>query len=412
MAPTQISCFGSCARVVGDHTTGTALLSHASVSHRVPLAVPGRMAPCRAPREIGIRIGVAADRSDRTPSSTSPASASATRRSSATSRRRPTGSGTARTGVTTLLLAEDAYLRPLAAGGAVLNGAGECTGFLTASEWGAIETPVYLTSTMQLGRVYDAACEIALEQHAERRRRRGDPGGRRVRRLVPQRLPARCRSTLPTSARPTTRRLGSRGGHLAAGRGRGRRRDRDVLPGLQGRHRYGVPGDRRRAHGRRCCCSPTSGSGKRLTVAGVPVGRLLPRTGAPSRHHRPGRASASSSPTRPSTRRDCARLARRIGLGLARTGSTAHHGSGEIFLAASTTCRVDRDGTPERGTAGRRPRASTRCSRRWSTPPRRRCSTRCSARRRRSAATATPARGSTRRAVSPAAGRRPGHAGH
>ena len=41
----------------------------------------------------------------------------------------------------------------------------------------------------------------------------------------------------------------------------------------------------------------------------------------------------------------CARLARRIGLGLARTGSTAHHGSGEIFLAASTSARTDRDGT-------------------------------------------------------------------
>ena len=40
----------------------------------------------------------------------------------------------------------------------------------------------------------------------------------------------------------------------------------------------------------------------------------------------------------------CARLARRIGLGLARTGSTAHHGSGEIFLACSTTARADRDG--------------------------------------------------------------------
>jgi D-aminopeptidase len=44
---------------------------------------------------------------------------------------------------------------------------------------------------------------------------------------------------------------------------------------------------------------------------------------------------------------DCARLARRIGLGLARTGSTAHHGSGEIFLGVSTTCRFDRDGRPE-----------------------------------------------------------------
>jgi D-aminopeptidase len=33
---------------------------------------------------------------------------------------------------------------------------------------------------------------------------------------------------------------------------------------------------------------------------------------------------------------DLARLARRAGLGLARTGSVAHHGSGEIFLAFST----------------------------------------------------------------------------
>ncbi|MEZ5191519.1 MAG: P1 family peptidase [Nocardioides sp.] len=30
---------------------------------------------------------------------------------------------------------------------ALLNGAGECTGFLTAAEWGMAETPIYLTST-------------------------------------------------------------------------------------------------------------------------------------------------------------------------------------------------------------------------------------------------------------------------
>ena len=36
----------------------------------------------------------------------------------------------------------------------------------------------------------------------------------------------------------------------------------------------------------------------------------------------------------------CVRLARRAGLGLARTGSTAHHGSGEIFLALATGLRA------------------------------------------------------------------------
>ena len=43
----------------------------------------------------------------------------------------------------------------------------------------------------------------------------------------------------------------------------------------------------------------------------------------------------------------CARLARRVGLGLARTGSVAHHGSGEIFLGVGTGVRLDRDGRPD-----------------------------------------------------------------
>ena len=50
------------------------------------------------------------------------------------------------------------------AGAAVLNGAGECTGLLAAQEWGLAESPVFLTSTMQLGRVYDAACELLIEE--------------------------------------------------------------------------------------------------------------------------------------------------------------------------------------------------------------------------------------------------------
>ena len=75
----------------------------------------------------------------------------------------PAGRGVARTGVTVLFLADDAFTRPIPAGGAVLNGAGEYTGFITAAEWGLIETPVFLTSTMQLGRVYDAACELLTE---------------------------------------------------------------------------------------------------------------------------------------------------------------------------------------------------------------------------------------------------------
>ena len=43
--------------------------------------------------------------------------------------------------------------------------------------------------------------------------------------------------------------------------------------------------------------------------------------------------------------RQLVRVARRVGLGLARVGSTANHGSGEIFCAVSTTNRQPRDAT-------------------------------------------------------------------
>ena len=32
------------------------------------------------------------------------------------------------------------------------------------SGWGLAETPVFLTSTMQVGRVYDTACELLAEE--------------------------------------------------------------------------------------------------------------------------------------------------------------------------------------------------------------------------------------------------------
>ena len=256
----------------------------------------------------------------------------------------PEGRGTARTGVTTLVLAEDAYARPLAAGGAVLNGAGECTGFLTASEWGVLETPVHLTSTMQLGRVYDAACQIALAQ---------DP---RVADDVVIPVVGECDDSFLNDCRAmqvettdvfTAHRLAleSRGateppfeGAVGAGTGMS-------CLGFKG----GIGTSSRitpSGHTVAVLLLTNFGERKRLTVAGVPVGALLPPP-----------ADAPATPAgscigvvvtdAPLSGADCARLARRIGLGLARTGSTAHHGSGEIFLGTSTTSRVDRDGRPD-----------------------------------------------------------------
>jgi len=88
-----------------------------------------------------------------------------------------------------------------------------------------------------------------------------------------------------------------------------------------------------------------------LRVDGVPVGRLLgrvPSGSEPPAGPRPPAGSciavvATDAPLGSAT---LERVARRAGLGLARTGSTAHHGSGEIFLAFSTAAaeaRVELD---------------------------------------------------------------------
>ena len=257
----------------------------------------------------------------------------------------------ARTGVTCLLLADDAYLRPVPAGGAVLNGAGECTGFLTAQEWGAAETPVYLTSTMQLGRVYDAACEIELEGHAE------------VAHDVVIPIVSECDdSHLNDCRRMQVTHDDVRAAHAAAlaSRGVASPPDEGAVGAGTGMSCLGFKGgigtaSRVTGEGHTVAVLLLTNFGTRdqLRVDGVPVGRLLPP--APPAPAEPAGSCVGLVVTdAPVDAASCQRLARRVGLGLARVGSVATHGSGEIFLAFGTGLRLDRDQLPDRaGLAGR-----------------------------------------------------------
>ena len=88
------------------------------------------------------------------------------------------------------------------------------------------------------------------------------------------------------------------------------------------------------------------GDGSDLRIDGVPVGRHL--DAPPSSDRQPaGSCIAVVATDAPLSSTQLTRIARRAGLGLARTGSVAHHGSGEIFTAFSTTARVARGG-PDR----------------------------------------------------------------
>ncbi len=94
------------------------------------------------------------------------------------------------------------------------------------------------------------------------------------------------------------------------------------------------------------------GERERLTIDGVPVGRLLETSGpSPSPS---GRSCIVVVATNgPLDSAACVRLARRAGLGLARAGSTATHGSGEIFVSFATGLRGPRD--PGGGPSGGSP---------------------------------------------------------
>jgi D-aminopeptidase len=266
----------------------------------------------------------------------------------------PAGRGIARTGVTVVDPGGDVWASPVPAGLAVLNGAGELTGSEQVREWGLVETPVFLTSTMQVGRVYDAACELLLDEQ---------PGiGDEV--VIPVvgecddswlNDPRRMHVTKDdvaaalADARAAAAGAGVRQGAVGAGTGMvcfgwkgGIGTASRVLPSG---HTVGV------------VLLTNFGQPDRLTVAGVPVGRLLDPPPWWAEHHPTPAGSCLGVVVTdaPLDSAGCARVAARVGLGLARTGSTAHHGSGEIFLALATGLRAPRGqrppGTPLAGSA-------------------------------------------------------------
>jgi D-aminopeptidase len=257
----------------------------------------------------------------------------------------PSGRGVARTGVTVIRLRDDPFHDMLPAGGAVLNGAGECTGFITASEWGTLETPVFLTSTLQLGRVYDAACELMLERFPGVAEDfiipvvgecddsfLNDARRMQVTRDDVAHAWADADASVGASAPPAEGAVGSGTGMSCLGfKGGIGTASRVTADGVT----VGV------------LLMTNFGSREQLTVAGVPVGRLLgpaATADADATGARPAGSCIGLVVTdAPVDGAGCSRLARRVGLGLARTGSVAQHGSGEIFLATSTGLRVRRE---------------------------------------------------------------------
>jgi D-aminopeptidase len=245
----------------------------------------------------------------------------------------PAGRGVARSGVTAVEPADPASLvgEPVPAGTAVLNGAGELTGSLQIGEWGVLETPIYLTATMSVGRVYDGAVAAAVA---------ADPRVGVDAVVIP--IVGECDDSWLNDSRVVQVEAEDAGRALEAARA-----ESPVEQGAVGAGtgmvcfgwKGGIGTSSRVAGGATVGVLVLANFGDydELRVDGVPVGRLLGRVPSGSEREPAGSCIAVVATDAPLDSAALSRLARRAGLGLARTGSVAHHASGEIFVAFSTS---------------------------------------------------------------------------
>jgi D-aminopeptidase len=259
-----------------------------------------------------------------------------------------------RTGATAVVANDDTWNERVAAATYVLNGNGEMTGAHWVDQSGFLEVPVVLTNTLNVGRADDGVVSWLMGKHP----------GIGVREDVPLPVVAECDDqgindirgrhvraedvvAMLDAAKPgefprgnVGAGTGMRAFGFAAGIGSASR----ILPKELGGYTVGV------------LVNANTGSRGELRIGGAAIGQALlhellpvyPRTAgyvAPD-HGRAADGSiiivvATDAPLDHARLRD---VAKRAGMGLARTGATSHVSSGDLFIAFSTTHRYPRAG--------------------------------------------------------------------
>ena len=241
-----------------------------------------------------------------------------------------------RTGVTAILPAYDTLLdRLFVAGGFILNGIGEVTGFTQVMEWGWLETPILLTNTMSIGQVHSGVISYISSKY---------PGlGRDSDVIIPVigetddsflndvRI-SRISENDVIKAFETARSGYIKQGSVGAGTGMttfdfagGIGSSSRVLPSDDGGYTLGV------------LVLSNFGKMRNLTIDGAVVGRdldpLFPQDGR--REYSYGSIIVVVATDAPLLNSQLNRLSKRAALGLGRVGSYAASTSGEIIIAFS-----------------------------------------------------------------------------
>jgi len=253
------------------------------------------------------------------------------------------GVGPARTGVTVILPHSDnLFLDRVPAAYYQFNGFGKCVGIEQLDELGVLETPIALTSTLSIGRVADGLISHTISRNPE------------------------IGISLPT-VNPFVGECND--GWLNDGQGR-HVGERDVLTAIESASDGPVDeGSVGAGTGMSCfgfkggigtasrIASPSLGGwtvgalvlanfGRpgALVIDGVPVGQLLSDAETTPEKGSLVMVLATDAPM---IDRQLRRMAKRAVLGMARTGTTGGHGSGDVVVAFSTAESVRRPFEPE-----------------------------------------------------------------
>ncbi len=246
------------------------------------------------------------------------------------------GQGPTRTGVTAILPhGGDLWREKVPAATYALNGNGEMTGTIWVNTQGALEVPIVLTNTMNVGRVSDGVIAYMLKHDAKI--------GISDDVVIP--VVAECDDSTLNDARgrhvsgeDVVRAIESaKGGAVeegAVGAGTGMiayefkagiGTASRVLSKEEGGWTVGA------------LVNANMGRRPELTVAGVPVGREITDLLVKAVD---GSIVVVIATDAPLDHLKLERLAKRAAVGLARTGSTVRHGSGDLFISFSTGNRV------------------------------------------------------------------------
>ena len=248
------------------------------------------------------------------------------------------GVGPIRTGVTVVIPRDDVWHKKVSAGSFVLNGTGEMTGLAWVAESGFLEYPIALTNTLNVPRVANGVMNWMIQHYPEigitddtltpvvaecDDGRLNDIQGRHVSEVD---VVKALEGASSGSVREGT--VGAGTGMVSYGFKGGIGTASRKLADKEGGYTIGVLVNAN--HGRR----------PELIVSGIPVGRLYDAQAATAPIVEQGQSEGSIiivvATDAPLDGRQLSRLAKRASLGLARTGSTARHGSGDFILAFST----------------------------------------------------------------------------